>query len=32
MLETIIDYSLEQGLTARKMALAELFADSTLDL
>lgn len=32
MLETIIAYSLEQGLTPRKMAITELFAESTLDL
>jgi 4,5-dihydroxyphthalate decarboxylase len=32
MLETIIEYSHEQGLTPRKMAITELFAESTLDL
>ena len=31
MLETIIDYSHEQGLTPKKLALEELFAPSTLD-
>ena len=32
MLETLIDYSYEQGLTAKKMKIEELFAQSTLDL
>jgi 4,5-dihydroxyphthalate decarboxylase len=32
MLETIIAYSHEQGLTSRKLTIAELFAESTLDL
>jgi 4,5-dihydroxyphthalate decarboxylase len=32
MLETLIDFSHEQGLTAKKMKLEELFAESTLDL
>jgi len=32
MLETIIDYSHEQGLTPRKMKIDELFAESTLEL
>ena len=32
MLETIIDYSHEQGLTPRKMKVEELFAESTLGL
>jgi 4,5-dihydroxyphthalate decarboxylase len=32
MLDTIIGYSHEQGLTPRKMAVEELFAESTLDL
>jgi hypothetical protein len=32
MLETIIGYSHEQGLTPRKMKVEELFAESTLDL
>lgn len=32
MLETIIDYSHEQGLTPRKMKIEELFAQETLDL
>ena len=32
MLQTIIDYSHEQGLTAKKMKVEELFAASTLDL
>jgi 4,5-dihydroxyphthalate decarboxylase len=32
MLETIIAYSHEQGLTPRKLTIAELFAESTLDL
>jgi 4,5-dihydroxyphthalate decarboxylase len=32
MLQTIIDYSHEQGLTREKLKLAELFAPSTLDL
>jgi 4,5-dihydroxyphthalate decarboxylase len=32
MLETIIRYSYEQGLTPRKLTIAELFAASTLDL
>jgi 4,5-dihydroxyphthalate decarboxylase len=32
MLETIIDYSFEQGLTPKKLKLDELFAPSTLEL
>jgi 4,5-dihydroxyphthalate decarboxylase len=32
MLDTITGYSYEQGLTPRKMAVEELFAESTLDL
>jgi 4,5-dihydroxyphthalate decarboxylase len=32
MLQTIIDYSHEQGLTPEKMKVEELFAESTLDL
>jgi 4,5-dihydroxyphthalate decarboxylase len=32
MLETIIAYSHEQGLTPRKLTIPELFAESTLDL
>ena len=32
MLETLIDYSYEQGLTTGKMKVEELFAPSTLDL
>ncbi|MBI4528846.1 MAG: ABC transporter substrate-binding protein [Deltaproteobacteria bacterium] len=32
LLETIIDYSYEQGLTPRKMKIEELFAESTLGL
>ena len=32
MLDTIIDYSYEQGLTPRKMKVEELFAEQTLDL
>jgi 4,5-dihydroxyphthalate decarboxylase len=32
MLETIIDYSFEQGLTKEKLKLEDLFAPSTLDL
>ena len=32
MLETIIDYSFEQGLTPKKLKLEELFAPSTLEL
>ena len=32
MLETIIDYSLEQGLTPRKGKIEDLFAPSTVDL
>jgi 4,5-dihydroxyphthalate decarboxylase len=32
MLETLIDYSHEQGLTAEKMKVEELFARSTLEL
>jgi 4,5-dihydroxyphthalate decarboxylase len=32
MLETLIDFSHEQGLTAKKMKAEELFAESTLDL
>jgi len=32
VLETIVQYSYEQGLTPRKMALDEIFAPSTLDL
>lgn len=31
MLETIVNYSFEQGLTARKMRIEELFAAETLD-
>jgi len=31
MLDTIIGYSYEQGLTARRMKIEELFAESTLD-
>jgi 4,5-dihydroxyphthalate decarboxylase len=31
MLETIINYSYEQGLTPRKMKIEELFAEETLD-
>ena len=31
MLETIIDYSHEQGLTPREMKIEELFAKETLD-
>jgi 4,5-dihydroxyphthalate decarboxylase len=32
MLDTIVGYSYEQGLTPRKMRIEELFAESTLDL
>ena len=32
MLDTIIGFSHEQGLTSRKLAVEELFAESTLDL
>ena len=32
MLQTLIDYSFEQQLTPRKLALEEVFAPSTLDL
>jgi 4,5-dihydroxyphthalate decarboxylase len=32
MLETIINYSNEQGLTPRRMKMEELFAEETLDL
>jgi 4,5-dihydroxyphthalate decarboxylase len=32
MLETLIDFSHEQGLTSKKMKVEELFAASTLDL
>jgi hypothetical protein len=32
MLETIIEYSHEQGLTPKKLKLEELFAPSTLDI
>jgi 4,5-dihydroxyphthalate decarboxylase len=32
LLETLIDYSHEQGLTAKRMKVEELFAESTLDL
>lgn len=32
MLEVLIEYSHEQGLTSRKMKVEELFAESTLDL
>ena len=32
MLDTIISYSHEQGLTPRKMTVKELFAEETLDL
>jgi len=32
MLETLIDFSHEQGLTSKKMQVEELFAESTLDL
>jgi 4,5-dihydroxyphthalate decarboxylase len=32
MLETLIDFSHEQGLTSKKMTIEELFAESTLDL
>ena len=32
MLETLIDFSHEQGLTSKKMKVEELFAGSTLDL
>lgn len=32
MLERLIDYSHEQGLTAEKAKVQELFAESTLDL
>jgi hypothetical protein len=32
MLDTITEYSYEQGLTPRKMTVEELFAKETLDL
>jgi len=32
MLDTIIGYSHEQGLTPRKLKVEELFAESTLEL
>ena len=32
LLETLIDFSHEQGLTSKKMKVEELFAESTLDL
>ena len=32
MLDTITEYSYEQGLTPRKMKIEELFAESTLEL
>lgn len=32
MLETLIDFSCEQGLTSKKAKVAELFAESTLEL
>jgi 4,5-dihydroxyphthalate decarboxylase len=32
MLETLINYSFEQGLTKRKLTVEEMFAPSTLDL
>ena len=32
MLDTIVGYSYEQGLTSRKMTIRELFAESTLEL
>jgi 4,5-dihydroxyphthalate decarboxylase len=32
MLQTIIDYSFEQGLTKKKLTIEEMFAPSTLDL
>jgi len=32
MIETLIDFSHEQGLTSKKMKVEELFARSTLDL
>jgi 4,5-dihydroxyphthalate decarboxylase len=32
MMETLIDFSHEQGLTSTKMKVEELFAASTLDL
>ena len=32
MLDTIIGFSHEQGLTPRRMKIEELFAESTLDL
>jgi 4,5-dihydroxyphthalate decarboxylase len=32
MLDTLISYSHEQGLTPRKMTVEELFAESTLGL
>jgi 4,5-dihydroxyphthalate decarboxylase len=32
MLDTIVGYSYEQGLTSRKMTIEELFAESTLEL
>ena len=31
MLDTIVNYSFEQGLTPRKMNIEELFAEETLD-
>jgi 4,5-dihydroxyphthalate decarboxylase len=32
VLDTVADYSFEQGLTPRRMQLEEIFAESTLDL
>jgi 4,5-dihydroxyphthalate decarboxylase len=32
MIETLIDFSHEQGLTTKKMKVEELFAESTLEL
>jgi hypothetical protein len=32
VLETVAEYSFEQGLTPRRMQLEEIFAASTLDL
>jgi 4,5-dihydroxyphthalate decarboxylase len=32
VLETVADYSYEQGLTPRRLSLDEVFAPSTLDL
>ena len=32
MLDTIISYSFEQGLTPRKLKVGELFAESTMEL